>query len=86
METNKEQPDLNERKGVAQLAKVGRLQAHHDLDPIDKFAQRFGLDPDRVYWKSSFFTVTKFLIKWKEEREYDERFNYIMHEIRSASK
>lgn len=50
---------------------------------IDEFAEHFGLDPDFVFSKKSFATVTNFLIKWKEQAEYNERFNYLWGELNS---
>jgi len=66
---------------AAHLAKVGRLAQFDDLDLIDVYAQKFGLDPDYVYDNTSFETVISFLTKWKEEAEYRERFNFIWQEI-----
>lgn len=66
------------------MAKVGRLNPFDDLSIIGRYAQRFGLDPDWVYNNTSFGTITNFMIMWKEEDEYSERFNFIWHEIHSA--
>lgn len=40
-------------------------------------AERFGMDPDDVYWKCSFGTVMAFAIERKEREEFRERFNNI---------
>lgn len=59
---------------MAKLAKVDRLERFGMLDLIEAYAAKFGLDPDFVYKSSSFGTVTNFLIKWKEEGEYQDRY------------
>jgi len=41
---------------------------------VGDFAEKFGLDPDFVYKKSKFDTVTAFLINWKEKREFEDRY------------
>lgn len=40
---------------------------------IGTFAKTFGLDPDIVYQKS-FNTVANFLVTWKEDNEFGERY------------
>ena len=84
MEPNPEQPKNDVKANVAKLAKVHRLQPFDDLDLIDKYAARFGLDPDRVYYDTSFGTIINFMTKWKEQDEFQERFNFIWHEIHTV--
>lgn len=81
MEPNKDQPKADVKKNVAILAKVNKLNKFDDLDLIDQFSTRFGQDPDWVYDNTSFLTIINFLIKWKEEAEYRERYNFIYEEI-----
>jgi hypothetical protein len=69
---------------VAALAKVNRLQGYDDLSLIDRYAQRFGLDPDWVYDNTSFGTIINFAVLWKESDEYQERFSYIWSEIHTT--
>lgn len=56
------------------MAEVGRLKPFEYLEMIGSFAERFGLDPDLVYQKSSFETVTNFLLSWRSKLEFDDRF------------
>lgn len=55
------------------MAGVDRLGGMKYLNMIGNFAKAFGLDPDLVYHKS-FDTVTNFLVAWKEEAEFSERY------------
>jgi len=71
---------------VARLAKVHLLNSYDDLDLIDQYATRYGLDPDWVFYNSQFDTVMGLLVKWKEESEYRERFQSIWHEIHDTPK
>lgn len=63
------------------MAKVEKLNGFDDLELIDRYATRFGLDPDWVFDHTSFGTIMNFAVKWKLEEEYRERFNFIWHEI-----
>ena len=81
MEPNKDQPKAEIKKNVSIMAKAGRLVKFDDLDLIDQYASRFGQDPDYVYDNTSFGTIVNFMMKWKEQGEYQERFNFIWHEI-----
>ena len=58
---------------VAKMAKAGRLRGFNDLAYIDKYAARFGIDPDEVI-KKSFLTVMNFLWMWKEQEEFQKRY------------
>lgn len=71
---------------MAKLAKVNRLNGFDDLSLIDRYAQKFGLNPDWVYENTSFGTIINFAIMWKEQDEYHERFTYIWHEIHNTPK
>jgi len=53
------------------------------LDLIDQYAARFGQDPNWVFDNVDFGTVTQFIVKWKYQAEYNERFQFIWHEINS---
>lgn len=84
MEPNKNQPKLDVKKNVAALARSNRLNPYNDLDMIDRYAERFGQDPDReVFTGVSFNTITAFMVMWKEKAEYDDRFSYIWSELNS---
>lgn len=71
---------------MARLAKVHLLNAYDDLDLIDQYATRYGLDPDWCFANSQFDTVTGFAIKWKKEAEYRDRFQSIWEEIHNTPK
>jgi hypothetical protein len=64
---------------------VGRLSPFADLSLINKFAERFGLDPDEVYNKS-FDTVMNLHWLWKEQEEYQERYNEIEQMMSNSGK
>ena len=80
MEPGKFQPKADTKKTIAQMARVQRLAPFQDLDIIDRYASRFGLDPDWVSENTSFGTLTNFLVKWKEQDEFNERFQYFWDE------
>lgn len=63
------------------MARVERLIPYDDLALIGGYAERFGLDPDEVFWKTSFHTVINFAVMWKEVDEYQDRFSYIWREL-----
>jgi len=62
------------RKNIAQMAKAERLEPFRYLDLIGDYAEKFCLDPDYVYKKSKFETVTAFHVSWKEKREFEDRY------------
>jgi len=66
------------------MAKSRRLSIFDDLSIIGKYAQKFGRDPDYVYDNTSFGTIAEFMRMWKEEEEYNERFQFIWHEINTV--
>lgn len=68
------------------MAKVHRLNGYDDLSLIDRYAQKFGLDPDVVYDKTSFGTIINFAAMWHAMDEYNERFQFIWSEINSLPK
>lgn len=61
------------RRGISEMADVSRLEPLKYLNMIGTFAKTFGLDPDIVYQKS-FNTVANFLVTWKEDNEFGERY------------
>jgi hypothetical protein len=63
------------------MAKVHLLRGFDDLDLIDRYAQKFGLDPDWVYDHTSFGTIINFAVKWHLEHEFQERYQFIWHSI-----
>lgn len=65
------------------MAQVYKLQKFDDLSLIGQYAERFGLDPDEVFWRTSFETIINFLWMWKEGAEYQERYQYIYGELTS---
>lgn len=81
MAADPKQPKFELKKNAAQLAKVEKLFKHDRLDPIDRYASRFHLDPDKVFTDTSMDTIFAFLVKWKDESEYNERFSYIWSEL-----
>jgi len=62
------------RKGIAEVAEVSRLHPFETLNLIGKFALKFGIDPDVVFVDKSFDTVANFLLSWKEEEEFADRY------------
>ena len=63
------------------MAHWQRLTRFADIGLVGAFAERFGRDPDKVFWKTSFATVIAFAEEVKERREYRERVNFIWGEI-----
>ena len=63
------------------MARSERLIPFQDLDLIGGYAEKFAMDPDVVYWQTSFHTLMNFVVMWKEKEEYRERFSYIWKEI-----
>jgi hypothetical protein len=63
------------------MAEVEKLRKFDDLSLIGNYAERFGLDPDYVAENTSFDTVTKFTWMWKDNAEYQERYQYIYGEL-----
>ena len=55
------------------MAKSERLSIFSDLALIDRYASRFGIDPDLVYYKS-FNHVMNFVWMWNEQSDYNERY------------
>jgi len=47
------------------------------LSLVGNFAERFGLDPDKVFTDSSMGTVIAFAVEDKEKQEFRERYNDI---------
>lgn len=84
MAPRKDQPRHDIKKNVAQLAKINLLAPFDDLSLIDSYAKEFGQDPDKVYYDTSFGTIMNFHIMWKEQREYNERYQYIWDEVNRA--
>lgn len=81
METNEIQPKKDLKRTAARLAKSNLLNGFDDLHIIDRFSERFGLHPDEVYYNTDFGTITNFLVMWKEQEEYQERYSYIWEEL-----
>lgn len=46
-------------------------------DMIDRYSQRFKLNPDFVFGNTTFDTVTLFLLKWRDEDEYMDTYQQI---------
>lgn len=68
------------------MAHSEKLAPFENLSYIGEYAERFGLDPDEVYWKTSAATVMEFAIERKERAEFRERFDYIYSEILKAER
>lgn len=68
------------------MAEVARLRTFDDLSLIGKYAERFSLDPDEVFWKTSFDTLMGFLVMWKEGEEYQERYQHLYTELTKTEK
>ena len=63
------------------LARVSRLQPFEDLSLVGNHAERFGLDPDKVFVKCSMETVIAFAVESKERQEFKERFNDLWQQL-----
>ena len=63
------------------MARVQLLNGFDDLHLIGRFAEKFGIHPDEVYDNTSFGTITNFLVMWKEQDEYHERFQYFWDDV-----
>ncbi len=72
-----ETDDYKKRQTIAKLAGVKKLAGYADLNLIEAFAERFGLHPDDVYTDTSFDTIILFNEKWKNQAEYQERYQNI---------
>lgn len=48
---------------------------------IAQYCESFGQDPDKVFDKVSFGTVTNFAVYFKDRDEYQERYSYIWQTI-----
>lgn len=86
MAPGKFQPKADTKKRVAQMARVNLLNGFDDLAMIDAFARKFSQHPDHVYDNTSFGTVVNFLVMWKEQDEYQERFHYFWEDAHKAPK
>lgn len=60
---------------ITKMANVARLTGFADLSYVGKYAERFGMDPDIVITKG-FNTVMNFVTMWKEQDDFQARFNY----------
>lgn len=81
MATGKDQPKQEVKKNVANLAKVNRLATFDDLSLIDRYAERYGQDPNWVYDNVDFGTIINLAIMHHEINEYNERYQHIWQEI-----
>jgi len=57
------------------MAEVARVAGYEDLNMIDDYAHHFGLDPDVVYSSTDFDTFMAFIVKWKLQREFQQKFD-----------
>lgn len=71
------------RENISKLANVAKLSPFADLSLINKFAKEFGLDPDAVYNKS-FDTVMNIHWLWKEQDEFQERYQEIQEMMQNS--
>jgi len=69
------------RKNVAALAKVTRLIPFEDLSLVGNHAERFSMNPAKVFTKCSFEDVIAFAVENKERQEFRERFNNLWQGI-----
>jgi hypothetical protein len=56
---------------------VAKLSPFADVSLIEKYAARFGQDPNWVCDNIDFNTIIMFNEKWLKEEEYQERYNEI---------
>lgn len=66
-----------DKKEIAIASGVEKLNPFADLSLINSYSQAFGLNPDFVYTDVSFDTVINFSWLWKEQAEYNERYQEI---------
>jgi hypothetical protein len=65
---------------VAKLARVDRLHGFADLSIIERYASKFAMDPDDV-WEKPYKDVAIWVWKWKEDEEYQERFETVWKQV-----
>jgi hypothetical protein len=53
------------------------LQVYNDLNYIEAYATKFGLDPDHVWCNKAVEDVMVWIEKWHNERIYDERYSEV---------
>lgn len=66
---------------MARIAEVWRLNAFDDLSLIGRYAEKFGRDPDDVFYHSRASTVLGYAVMWKEMDEYQDRFYHLYQEL-----
>ena len=69
------------RKNLAAAAGVNRLDDFRYLDMIDRYSQKFCLDPNNVFKNTTFDDIAIFLIKWSEESQYSDRYTELERSI-----
>ena len=65
---------------LSKLADSTKLDEVFEVSIIDRYAQKYGMDPDVVYQKE-FDTVFLFIDLWKREGEYGERYRKAEKEL-----
>ena len=63
------------------MAQAQKLSKFDDLALIGQYAERFSMNPDEVFWKTSFEALMNFHWMWKESAEYQERYQAIYTEL-----
>lgn len=53
---------------------------------IDRYAQKFCLNPNEVFKNCTFDDVTVFLIKWSEEMQYADRYSELERQMNETQK
>mgnify|MGYP003575125324 CR=1 FL=1 len=63
------------------MARVNLLNGFDDLHLIGRFAEKFSRHPDDVYDNTSLGTLFNFMVMWKEQDEYHERFQFFWDDV-----
>jgi hypothetical protein len=85
MAENEKQPDRKKRKDIAYLAGVHKLNQFEDLSLVGNHAERFSMNPAKVFWKCSFEDVVAFAVENKERQEFRERYNDIYQKLNEST-
>jgi hypothetical protein len=73
-----------ERESIATAAGVDKLKPLANISWIDQYAHRYGMRPEDVE-KVRFDNFIPFVYLWKEQGEYQERYQLKSKELRGDS-
>jgi hypothetical protein len=73
-----------EREHIASVALVDRLKPFGNLSWIDQYASRYGILPQEAE-KVRFDNFMPFIYLWKEQQEYQERYQIAAKSLKGDS-